>query len=309
MESPCSTRVVLFRFGSCCKGGGKGKEKSVFAKIDGIFHFSLDGLASVSLSKYQFERLRSIMDPAAPTQSISEKETQDASSQIHNVPPSHQAADEAAKSGNFFDFMKPADMKHTEKEPEHETKLEKVVGVTAPRRSSSSSAEEVELSREPEMVSRMNTLSGAAIDFSSLDVNDPNFDAKEWVKVTLRTADKTKLKYRRATFAFKDLDVSGSASGGRNIQATVASVLTSPLSFRKYFNLGKHAEKTILSQFDGVVKSGEMLLVLGRPGSGCSTFLRTIGGQLAGLKVSPSSHIDYNGMRFMYFRCAQMVVC
>ena len=32
--------------------------------------------------------------------------------------------------------------------------------------------------------------------------------------------------------------------------------------------------KTILHDFTGLVRPGEMLLVLGRPGSGCSTFLR-----------------------------------
>lgn len=32
--------------------------------------------------------------------------------------------------------------------------------------------------------------------------------------------------------------------------------------------------KTILHNFTGLVRPGEMLLVLGRPGSGCSTFLR-----------------------------------
>lgn len=34
--------------------------------------------------------------------------------------------------------------------------------------------------------------------------------------------------------------------------------------------------RTILEDFTGIVKPGEMLLVLGRPGSGCSTFLRTM---------------------------------
>jgi ATP-binding cassette, subfamily G (WHITE), member 2, SNQ2 len=34
--------------------------------------------------------------------------------------------------------------------------------------------------------------------------------------------------------------------------------------------------RPILNGFSGIVKPGEMLLVLGRPGSGCSTFLRTI---------------------------------
>jgi len=44
--------------------------------------------------------------------------------------------------------------------------------------------------------------------------------------------------------------------------------------------LGKHgnnssATRELLSNFTGLVRPGEMLLVLGRPGSGCSTFLRT----------------------------------
>lgn len=34
--------------------------------------------------------------------------------------------------------------------------------------------------------------------------------------------------------------------------------------------------KTLINDFNGCVRDGEMLLVLGRPGSGCSTFLKTI---------------------------------
>ncbi|POR36723.1 Uncharacterized protein TPAR_03074 [Tolypocladium paradoxum] len=37
--------------------------------------------------------------------------------------------------------------------------------------------------------------------------------------------------------------------------------------------------RAILTDFSGIVKPGEMLLVLGRPGSGCSTFLRTLANQ------------------------------
>jgi ABC-type multidrug transport system ATPase subunit len=38
-----------------------------------------------------------------------------------------------------------------------------------------------------------------------------------------------------------------------------------------------------------------MLVVLGRPGSGCSTFLKTICGELNGLELDSKSLIDYNG--------------
>lgn len=44
----------------------------------------------------------------------------------------------------------------------------------------------------------------------------------------------------------------------------------------------KGREVDILSNFRGVVKPGEMVLVLGRPGSGCTTFLKVIANQRKG---------------------------
>src|SRR6202000_2482750 len=41
-------------------------------------------------------------------------------------------------------------------------------------------------------------------------------------------------------------------------------------------------EVDILKSFRGVVKPGEMVLVLGRPGSGCTTFLKVIANQRFG---------------------------
>jgi len=51
----------------------------------------------------------------------------------------------------------------------------------------------------------------------------------------------------------------------------------------KFFGVGKKsAEVDILHDFQGVCKPGEMVLVLGRPGSGCTTFLKTIANQRYG---------------------------
>ncbi|KAF7548958.1 hypothetical protein G7Z17_g6710 [Cylindrodendrum hubeiense] len=44
----------------------------------------------------------------------------------------------------------------------------------------------------------------------------------------------------------------------------------------------KPTEATLLNNFRGVCKPGEMVLVLGKPGSGCTTFLRTIANQRFG---------------------------
>ncbi|KAF4811701.1 ABC transporter G family member 11 [Colletotrichum siamense] len=51
----------------------------------------------------------------------------------------------------------------------------------------------------------------------------------------------------------------------------------------KMLGLGKKGvEATLLDHFKGVCKPGEMVLVLGKPGSGCTTFLKTIANQRAG---------------------------
>ncbi|EXJ74638.1 ATPase [Cladophialophora psammophila CBS 110553] len=158
------------------------------------------------------------------------------------------------------------------------------------------SGENLPLSIEPDMISRLSTLSQAEIDFSRLDATDANFDFHKWASETLSKADKSKFKYRRASVAFLDLDVFGSTSVGRPTQATVASVLGFIKNLRHYFNIGRHLERKILSSFDGLIKHGEMLLVLGRPGSGCSTLLKTIAGEMGGLKVGPYSYLRYNGL-------------
>lgn len=57
---------------------------------------------------------------------------------------------------------------------------------------------------------------------------------------------------------------------------------------KSLFRLGRKAEEVdILTSFRGLVKPGEMVLVLGKPGSGCSTFLKVIANQRQGY-----THVD-----------------
>ena len=51
----------------------------------------------------------------------------------------------------------------------------------------------------------------------------------------------------------------------------------------------------ILRDFEGVIRSGEMLVVLGRPGSGCSTLLKTLAGHTDGLFVDEEAELNYHG--------------
>jgi ATP-binding cassette, subfamily G (WHITE), member 2, PDR len=108
----------------------------------------------------------------------------------------------------------------------------------------------------------------------------------------MKLIDENEVIQRRAGIVWKDLRVCGSGSAV-NLQQTVGSLLLAPLRFRELF--GKGPEKTILNQFDGVLKSGEMLVVLGRPGSGCSTLLKSLTGELHGLDMKDQSVVHYNG--------------
>jgi ATP-binding cassette, subfamily G (WHITE), member 2, PDR len=152
--------------------------------------------------------------------------------------------------------------------------------------------------KRTELMKIASTLHGSRFSDPSLDPTSPDFDAYQWAKMVLEVANKAGVKFRRASFSFRNLTVSGSSSGS-HFQPNVASVLMAPFRITEYISFGKKPETTILNHFDGVIKSGEMLLVLGRPGSGCSTFLKTVAGELQGLKVDKDSVVDYNGMALL----------
>lgn len=51
----------------------------------------------------------------------------------------------------------------------------------------------------------------------------------------------------------------------------------------------------ILYGLDGLVESGEMLLVLGNPGSGCTTMLKSLAGATYDFCVDRGSVLNYQG--------------
>lgn len=76
---------------------------------------------------------------------------------------------------------------------------------------------------------------------------------------------------------------------------------------RKIFQRSGSSRLCILRNFEGAVSRGEMLLVLGRPGSGCTTLLKTLAGDTYGLHVDPSTLISYQGIfiaRIQLIDCA-----
>lgn len=128
-----------------------------------------------------------------------------------------------------------------------------------------------------------------------LDPQSEAFDFRFWATIFLQLLREDGFKRTSVGFSFASLTVSGTGAGVE-LQKTIAS------PFKIFANLPSlfqrtHKEPTkILNNFNGVVQSGEMLLVLGRPGSGCTTFLKSISGHLEGLIKSEGSAITYDGI-------------
>jgi len=128
---------------------------------------------------------------------------------------------------------------------------------------------------------------------SVIDPSHPQFDAYKWAKSMIETGQKKGLKQRKMSVLFQNLNIYAS-NEAQGFQKTVGFPLREPANIWRSI-LSPPAKKTIIRQFEGVLRNGEMLLVLGRPGSGCSTLLKTISGNVHGLAVDPSSTLQYNG--------------
>ncbi|RCH99225.1 hypothetical protein CU098_000518, partial [Rhizopus stolonifer] len=106
------------------------------------------------------------------------------------------------------------------------------------------------------------------------------FDLTEYLSDQHSQLTAAGLKPKNMGVIWKSLSVYGLGAEARSI-STNLSVILDTLQF---WNWGRKrgTDFTILNSVDGFVKSGEMLLVLGRPGAGCSTLLRVLANMRAG---------------------------
>ena len=132
---------------------------------------------------------------------------------------------------------------------------------------------------------------------STLNPHSDSFRAKNWMKnfLAINSRHNEKDLKREAGLAFRNLSVHGFGSPTDYQKDVANSVLQVGALIRAMAGTGKQKIQ-ILRNFDGLVKSGEMLVVLGRPGSGCSTFLKTIAGEMNGIFKDTESYMNYQGI-------------
>ncbi|CAG8910041.1 unnamed protein product [Penicillium egyptiacum] len=129
----------------------------------------------------------------------------------------------------------------------------------------------------------------------SLDPQSGKFDLQKWLKAAFNDINREGHSGHRADVVFKHLNVYGSGAA-LQFQDTVTSTLTAPFRLPQIIRESKSPQRRILKDFNGLLKSGELLLVLGRPGAGCSTLLKSMTGELHGLNLDKESVIHYNGI-------------
>lgn len=133
-------------------------------------------------------------------------------------------------------------------------------------------------------------------DDPKLDPRSKSFIPRAWAKNVVGITARDPERYPEKTIgvSYQNLNVHGF---GRptDYQKTFGNYpLGISTVWQRITGKGKHKIQ-ILRDFDGLVKSGEMLVVLGRPGSGCSTLLKTLSGETYGFFVDAQSQVNYQG--------------
>lgn len=134
---------------------------------------------------------------------------------------------------------------------------------------------------------------------TQLDPSSDDFNPRKWAKAFYqsRVDASDGNKPRTTSLAFKDLNVYGFGSAV-DFQRTVAHFLLEGVDLvRRVIGRDNKKRVDILRDFEGLIHQGEMLCVLGPPGSGCSTLLRTIAGDTHGFYVSDGATLNYRGIR------------
>lgn len=129
------------------------------------------------------------------------------------------------------------------------------------------------------------------------DQDSDEFDLLAYLRGQTQEMAAHGFHHKRLGVVFSDLSVTG--MGGIRLP-----IRTFPDAIKEFFlfpviavmmRVMKKTPKSIISGFNGFVRPGEMCFVLGRPNSGCSTFLKVIANQRIGF-MNIAGAVEYGGI-------------
>ncbi|CCH45108.1 putative membrane protein [Wickerhamomyces ciferrii] len=127
-----------------------------------------------------------------------------------------------------------------------------------------------------------------------LNIDPEDFDFQRILSSFLRSSSEQGIHLRSTGVVFKNVTTTG-IDAANSYAPTVGNLLLAPLAVYEHVKSirDSKAHRNIIQDVTGVVKPGEMCLVLGRPGAGCSTFLKTVAGEHDQfINVSGDIHYD-----------------
>ncbi|SCU78746.1 LADA_0A07316g1_1 [Lachancea dasiensis] len=152
---------------------------------------------------------------------------------------------------------------------------------------------------DPETVSRVatlaRTLSNHRARDGSLEVDTENFDAEQIIRSFVCDSKEQGIHLRKAGIIAENFTVVGQDCSSAEGQ-TFEDILLLPRTIFRGIRAAKNAKtRDIVREANMLARPGEMILVLGRPGAGCSSFLKTIAGETTKFKEIHGS-ISYDGI-------------
>lgn len=208
-------------------------------------------------------------------------------------PSRHRSIDNVSTSSSEGPVFEPIRTRKTRDTIDYQFHVEDATRDELARIASLLSSRRSTLTDTKTSLQRVDTVAGMGVDSPEFDPNNPSFNFFLWMRKFIQLLEAENIKLRRSGFTFKNLNASGKGSA-LVLQKNVGSIFMQPFRLREVFS--HPPEKQILRNFNGHVSSGELLIVLGRPGSGCSTFLKSICGELHGLELADKNSITYSGI-------------
>lgn len=128
----------------------------------------------------------------------------------------------------------------------------------------------------------------------TLEIDPDDFDLNILLKTLRARLDEKGMIVKQCGVAWKDLTANGidaSTAYGPSVAEVFHGILGMP---KKLFGKEKRPIRRIIRNTHGIVRGGEMLLVLGRPGSGCSSLLKSLAGETSQF-TSVEGDVSYDG--------------
>jgi ATP-binding cassette, subfamily G (WHITE), member 2, PDR len=237
-----------------------------------------------------YDRTMESSGPGSPTRQRRYSQPQDARPQSNRraSPASQQRASlERTTSRKSTDQRPPLDHQAENTEPSSEDEVEEIKRLAR------------QMTRATSTYSQVGANPWEYEAGSALDPTSDNFRPRAFIKamMNLQAQEEGSSLGRTAGFAFRNLSAHGYGAG-TDYQKSVGNVWLQGLGLARSLTGAGQRRIDILRNFDGLVRAGEMLVVLGPPGSGCSTFLKTITGETHGYVVDEGSHINYQGISY-----------